>query len=687
MSELLFLIVRRCGLNGVWRTVVRCGITAALLLSIGLGCVSTPLSAPSVSPEIAGKAVGIGAVDALADLRAQVFSLPKTAFEDESQRDKLVAEVDAAIAKVKDGDYARTLGRLERAVEGGIKKWVAAPYQEKLLEANSIAIACVINASQTTVETAYGKLAGADGGNDSWVWKGVPYAKPPVGGLRWRAPQDPEPWQGVRHSTSKFPVATQPLMSAQWVPANRVVGSEDCLYVNIFRPKGEAKSLPVLVWIHGGANYFGGAAGYDASKMASECDMVVVVVQYRLGPFGWFVHPSMNVGGSAEDRSGNYGTLDTIQALRWVRENIAAFGGDPNNVTVGGQSAGGFNTMNILISPLAKGLFHRALVMSSGGGLIPLEEGIARTNAMIDKMLVMDGTCANAEEAAKYRASMSPEKLEAYLRGKSAEEVMRAAMNPRGTVDNVSPFIDGAVIPGKAIDVIASGDYNRVPIILGNTADELKPFLPAFGAAITTSKGRTWLDAFKVMSGTLKLDDVFGPEDKALYDACGKYPSLSWKATMVDSVARALREKQDGVYCYFFRWGEPGSGPEPLDFIYGAAHALDIPFFFGWERDPFNVGFFVEANRAGRVALQRTMMAYLANFARSGDPNGASLPQWKEWSNEPGGAKSIILDATFNEAKITMGDWEVTKQQVMAEIDALPLPPQGKAIIKMFVLF
>lgn len=670
-----------------WRLVFSCVIVAILLTFLGLSCVSTPVSAPSVSPEIASRAVGIGAVDALADLKTQVFSLPKTAFEDESQRDRLVAEIDAAIAKVKDGDYKGTLGKLEGAVKGSIRKWVPAPYQEKLLEASDIAIACVINASQTTIETAYGKLAGADGGNDSWVWKGVPYAKPPVGELRWRSPQDPEPWQGVRHSTNKFSVATQPLMSVQGVPANRVVGSEDCLYLNVFRPKGEAKDLPVLVWIHGGGNAYGGAEPYDASKMASQCNMVVVVIQYRLGPFGWFVHPTLNAGGSPEDRSGNYGTLDTIQALKWVKENIAAFGGDPNNVTVGGQSAGGFNTMNILISPLAKGLFHRALVMSAGGWLITLEEGIARTNAMIDKMLVADGTCNDAEEAAKYRASMSPEKLTAYLRGKSAEEVMRAAMSPRGTVDRVSPFIDGTVIPGKAIDVIASGNYNRVPIILGSTADELKLFMPLYGTAIKTSTGRTWADAFKVMSGTLKLDEVFGPEDKAIYDACGKYPSLSWKATMVDSVARALKEKQDGVYCYFFRWGEPGSGPEPLDFIYGAAHILDIPFFFGGERDPFNLGFFTEANRAGRVALQRTMMAYLANFARSGNPNGAGLPEWKQWSNEPGGPKSIIFDATFNEAKVTMGDWEVTKKQVMAEIDALPLPPQSKTVIKMFVFF
>jgi len=677
-------------MKAVWQRVSKyCVIViiAALIASFGLSCVSAPVSAPVVSPEIASKAVGIGAVDALSDLKTQLFSLPKTAFADEGQRDRLAAATDEVIDKVKDGNYGGAFTGLQKSVRSGVRKWVGAPYQEKLLEAIDIAVVCIYNASQTTVETAYGKLAGADGGNDSWVWKGVPYAKPPVGELRWKAPQEPEPWQGVRHSTSKFSVATQPLMSAQWVPANRVVGSEDCLYMNIFRPKGEAKGLPVLVWIHGGANFFGGAVGYDASKMASKCNMVVVVIQYRLGPFGWFVHPALNSEGSAEDRSGNYGTLDTIQALKWVQKNIAAFGGDPNNVTVGGQSAGGFNTMNILISPLAKGLFHRALVMSCGGSLISLEEGIARTNAMIDKMLVADGTCADAAAAAQYRAALSPEKLEAYLRGKSAEEVMRAAMNPRGTVDNVSPFIDGAVIPGKAIDVIAAGKHNHVPIILGSTADELKPFMPAFGAAIPTSRGRTWLDAFKVMSGALKLDEVFGPEDKALYDACGKYPSLSWKATMVDSVARALKEKQDGVYCYFFRWGEPGSGPEPLDFIYGAAHALDIPFFFGWERDPFNVGFFTEANRGGRAALQQAMMAYLANFARSGNPNGAGLPEWKQWSNEPGGAKSIIFDATFSEARIAMGDWEVTKQQVMAEIDALPLPPQGKNIIKMFVLF
>lgn len=659
------------------------GAILILLLSMAPACVSEP----KVSQDIVSKAVGIGAVDALHNLRMQLFSLPKTAFDDESRRDQLVADIDAVVARVGDGNYADALDKLGKGIRSGVRKWVAEPYRVKCLEAVDVAIASINNASQTTVETAYGKLAGADGGNDSWVWKGVPYAKPPVEELRWRAPQDPEPWRGVRHSTDKFSAATQPLMSEQWIPANRVIGSEDCLYLNVFRPKAQAKALPVFVWIHGGANFFGSAAKYDASRMASQCNMVVVVIQYRLGPFGWLVHPALTAGGSPEDRSGNYGTLDTIQALKWVKDNITAFGGDPSNIMVGGQSAGGFDTMNILISPLAKGLFHKALVMSAGGGLISLEEGVKRTNSMIEKMLVADGTCADAASAASYRAAMSDEKLQAYLRSKSTEEVMRAAMNPRGTVDNVSPFIDGVVIPGMAAETIAAGNYNRVPIILGSVADELKPFMPAFGTAIGTSTGRTWADAFKVISGALTLDEVFGAEDRALYDACGKYPSLSWKAMMVDSIARLLREKQDGVYCYFFRWGEPGSGPEPLDFIYGAAHALDIPFFFGWERDPFGVKFFTEANRAGRVALQKVMMSYLANFARSGDPNGAGLPRWEQWSNAPVGPKSIILDATFSEAKVTMGDWEVTKQQVMDEIEALPLPQQGKNVIKAFVLF
>jgi para-nitrobenzyl esterase len=542
-------------------------------------------------------------------------------------------------------------------------------------------------------QTLFGPVAGIDTGNNSWAWKGIPYAKPPVGDLRWKAPVDPDKWQTIRQSSENFSSAFQPVMSPNWIPGNKVVGSEDCLYLNVFRPRTDTRNLPVLVWIHGGANYFGEAGKYDGSILAGKQNMVVVIIQYRLGPLGFFTHPAINQGGSQEDKSGNYGTLDTIQAVKWVKNNIGAFGGDPNNITVGGQSAGGFNTLNIMISPLAKGTFSKAFVMSAGGSKISVEKGVARANALIDKLLVLDGTCADNSAAAAYHASMTDTQVAAYVRSKPGEMVQKAAMNSRGSVDAAGPVIDGYVLPGTASSIIAMGNYNKVPILIGSTEYEIKAFLPLYGAAIPTSSGKTWFNSFNVLGvipPPMTLSDVFASDtDKAFYEACGKYPSLSWKAFNVDSVARALRQNQDDIYCYWFKWNGIGADTPGFDFIYEAGHATDVPFFMGWSTDVFALKSFSVANQAGRLALQDAMMDYLGQFAATGNPNkqNSKLPAWEKWSNAADGPKSIVFNADLNKAIITMMNQEVIKADVLAQIDSLPLSPQMQGIIKNFIFF
>ncbi|MDH4366978.1 MAG: carboxylesterase family protein, partial [Dehalococcoidia bacterium] len=256
------------------------------------------------------------------------------------------------------------------------------------------------------VTTQYGKVRGGEAEGNTFVWKGIPYAQPPVNELRWKAPQDPEPWYGVLEAAEDPERCLQPAMSRTWHSLGYNVGSEDCLYLNIWRPQTEETDLPVYFWIHGGSNNFGGCADYDGAGIASRSNMVVVVIQYRLGPFGWFNHPAL-YDGDPEGDSGNFGTLDCIKALEWVRDNIAAFGGDPDNVSVAGESAGAHNTMSLVISPLASGLFHRAVSESGGMQIVSVEHGIGMANATIDNLLVADGTCANLAEAAAYRAGMS----------------------------------------------------------------------------------------------------------------------------------------------------------------------------------------------------------------------------------------------------------------------------------------
>ena len=243
-------------------------------------------------------------------------------------------------------------------------------------------------------KTDYGKLKGyVNEDKEVLVWKGVPYARPPVGELRWKAPQDPEPWHGVRDATLPAKKCTQLLTTKEWIRTGVVdpESSEDCLYVDIYRPERPTyhhERLPVYVWIHGGSNNFGSGRDYDGSVLAAQSDVVVVVVQYRLGPIGWFYHPAIQTGGAdILSDSGNFGTLDHAQALKWIQENIESFGGNPHNVTVTGESAGAHNTMNMVISPLGKRLFHQA--MSESGGMVTVTTASARLSAndYIEKLI------------------------------------------------------------------------------------------------------------------------------------------------------------------------------------------------------------------------------------------------------------------------------------------------------------
>jgi para-nitrobenzyl esterase len=526
---------------------------------------------------------------------------------------------------------------------------------------------------KSLVQTEYGKVIGTEAEGNTWVWKGIPYAQPPVDELRWKAPQDPEPWNGVLQAVEDPERCLQPATARTWHSLGYNVGSEDCLYLNIWRPQTEETGLPVYFWIHGGSNNFGGCADYDGAAIANRSNMVVVVIQYRLGPFGWFNHPAL-YDGDPEDDSGNFGTLDCIKALEWVRDNIAAFGGDPDNVTVAGESAGAHNTMSLVISPLASGLFHRAVSESGGMQIVSVEHGIGMTNATIDNLLVADGTCANLTDAAAYRAGMSDAEIEAYLRAKPGEDILNAQLV--GQEETHNAYADGYVIPGGFVETIESGDYNHVPIILGSNEYETKDFIPLFAPLLGKPNWSYVYDLFDPdfdPTHEWTMGEIFATvpvPDKVIYEACGYYGALNWKAHYVDEIARPLQEQQDDVYAYLFQWGGPGSGPEPFDFVFGAAHAMEIPFFWGADESLFGYSF-TEDNRPGREELQSDMMAYIANFAATGDPNGSGLYEWEEWSNDEGAAKCIQFGANYTEADISMMDWEITSADVADEVDDL----------------
>jgi para-nitrobenzyl esterase len=512
----------------------------------------------------------------------------------------------------------------------------------------------------TLVKTKYGKIEGYETANGALAWKSIPYAEPPMGDLRWKAPEKPNKWDGVRDGSVPCEPCTQLITGRDWIRTGTAEGSEDCLYLNIFRPTHKKKNLPVYVYIHGGSNNFGRAEHYDGSMLAVKGDLVVVVIQYRLGPLGWLTHPALRRG-DPEDDSGNFGTLDTIRALEWIKKNIKAFGGDPKKVTVTGESAGAHNVMNLVISPLAKKLFHRAMSQSGGMTTDTVEEGEAQAGGTIAALLAADGL-----------SGVPGGDVEAYLRGKTSHEIFEAYYALYGTLPTYDAYQDGHVLPGSVVATIRSGNYNKVPIILGANEYETKAFMPLYGPAF----GLPWWDLrYEVLDGdgSTTLDDVLPTDfDKTLYEVSGYYGGRNWRAKFVDERARALQDQQKHVFAYDFKWGGNsaiGSGPAPFDFIYAAGHAMEINFFFGADTSLWGYSFSPGKDFEGRMKLSEAMMEYLANFARTGKPKGHHLPKWKEWSNKAGKDKVIVFDADFDEPLIDMSDEEVTIEGVWAALD------------------
>ena len=460
----------------------------------------------------------------------------------------------------------------------------------------------------------------------------------------------------IRDATEPCSECTQQLTSRTWIRSDEIVGSEDCLYVDVYRPDTHHKDLPVYVFLHGGSNVFGSAKLYDGAALAQREKIIVVVVQYRLGPFGWLSHPAFRDDENELDASGNFGILDQIQALKWVKENIGAFGGNPRRVTVGGESAGARDTLTLLISPKASGLFRSAVVESGAppsSYFDTSDTGDPKTNQMIDWLLVDDGTVDDTGAAAAYRADMTNDEIEDYLRWKSAEEIMATHIAAGG---KVQPFLDGNVVPAEGFyATIESGKHNRVPLLVGTNRSEYKAYLRYYGAYIkflgVPSGDYSWADAYRVFDpGDLTLDDVLPtPADKDLYETVANLWTRIWRDGGADQPAAAFKDENDKnpVYSYVFQW-EGGGDPEKEAFrtLVGACHAQELPFFFGWDESLFGWGF-SEANRPGREGLQRAMMDYLGSFVWTGNPNltGPHRPEWPQWSNVVGEPKVIVFDA------------------------------------------
>ena len=505
--------------------------------------------------------------------------------------------------------------------------------------------------------TVQGPVIGYQDIHNTHAWLGIPFAQPPVDDLRWRAPQPAVSWQAPRQALNGGRSCKQfwGILGGEDGQEGEAIGSEDCLYLNLWAPKfapGEvpidAQRLPVMVWIHGGGNSIGTGNVYRGHHLAADQNTIVVSVNYRLGLFGWFNHPALrNTSQAAEDASGNYGTLDLIAALEWVQDNIGAFGGDPDNVTIFGESAGGRNVYALLGSPLAKGLFHKGIIQSGSNQTAPLaqavnysdapEPGMAMSsNEVLAKLLVADKSAANRNEAKSKLQTMNTAATSAYLRSKSADELLasaRSAVVGMGMYPMPQNIRDGHVLPKMPLLKLFEdpAQFNSVPLILGTNRDEQKTFMAQDPRLVSQ-----W---FGIIPRIKDLEQ---------YNLYASYFSDNWKALAVDEPARVLQAAQgEKVFAYRFDWDEsPSNILADLPSLLGAGHGLEINFVFGDFDDGFNLAMLQsEDNMPGREALSEAMMNYWGEFAHSGDPgtgrNGKQTA-WAAW--QPEGDKLMLLD-------------------------------------------
>jgi len=476
----------------------------------------------------------------------------------------------------------------------------------------SALVACVIALPASakdeapTVKISTGILRGADVGAVT-QYLGIPYAKPPVGDLRWRDPVVAPAWKGVRDATAFGASCYQdkPDLWGPFSPEFLELGpkiSEDCLYLNVWTPKGPHKKLPVFFWIHGGG--FGSGSTYIPiynGKNLADKGVVVVTINYRLGIFGFLAHPELTKESKLHS-SGNYGLLDMAEALKWVKKNIAAFGGDPNDITIGGQSAGAAAVNDLILSPAAKGLFQRAAAFSGSGGGFPI------------------ATLADAEKIGTDLAAKLHAKTAADLRAVSAERLMQATVvaPPKPGSKAMphivfAPNVDGSVLAGNPGDP-STPVVTNAPLLTGFTHEDMflsiEPVTPEGFEKKVREKYGSWADKFLAAYPHATVEQATKSDGDLARDRTAMNMTL-WAA------ARS-RNAGEAIYTYMFNHPYPLLNREK----YGTFHTADVPYIFGaLELSP------KKASQAD-WDVSRQIQSYLINFMKTGNLVGEGLIPW-----------------------------------------------------------
>lgn len=570
--------------------------------------------------------------------------------------------------KSKNKKIVKISGKKIVAVKKGTVKIIGYTKNKKdKKKKKSITIRVTVEAKpKLTRTTQKGNVKGIKiSSGKAMAWYGIPYAASTAGANRWRAPQPVAAWTDTRNAT----VQSQNAVTYSRTSAIGYTGTEDCLYVNVYRPYTSAKNLPVLVYLHGGSNTTG-TANLDFGDMAASMGVVIVSVSFRVGAFGYLSHPAL-MDGTLEENSGNFTLLDIHESLRWVRDEITAFGGNPGNVTLSGFSSGARNTLLCLISPMMKGLFHKAFIMSGGFTTSTPIDGQESVEKRLAELLVRRGTYATTDEALEYIKSSQMDDLKSLFEGLTTAEVAWLYKSPELKMEEFPhAFMDGVVLPSEGFGVIPEGQYNRVPIMLGSDATEFS----SFGLDGSLTSGGADLSA-------LSMTQMMELMEKGI-----QYGSMLQSHFYIENTANLFYQDTGhmDLYAYRLKWGTTASVSDGFYSKYvGSYHGQSRDFLLGTYKHrlkDYSPDAVSSKNKAGRVALTEQMRSYLKNFMVKGNPNGASLPLWTTWNSIPGIDKIMHLDAKLKKVSSAMSTEMYDVNTIFSDLTRYTTEEEYKAL-------
>ena len=529
---------------------------------------------------------------------------------------------------------------------------------------STLLFSIILSAADTEIKTSSGVSSGYV---NSGVlnWDDIPYAKPPIANLRWKAPREITNSNNILLPKDGNFCVQRPSGMGGSEGEGYFSGTEDCLYLDIKAPKNPSeKHLPVMFWIHGGGNTSGLKDVYDFSKMVKRHDVIVVSINYRLGPFGWFTHPAIQGLQSGLDKTSNFGTLDIIEALKWVQSNISLFGGDPNNVTIFGESAGGHNVFSLLVSKEAKGLFHKAISQSGYTTTIQTDlafkqDGYSSTSNyasfnIVDKVLQKNAVKIN-------QSSLDQKELRKILLDLSAKDFFSHYAKRPSYEDIPLMTADGVVIPVMGLrKALASKEHlNIVPTIAGSNRDEVKLWLGSAEYFVDLK--------FSPIGKLLGIPKVFLKDEDA-FEIFNRYRSSAWKLRGVDGPLRSMKEAGNEIlFAYRYDWDDHRRFVVG-DFkkLIGAAHATEIPLLTGNNKLVGDYGFLIYPRGPSKRFTSKNMMKFWANFAREGTPGKSTNSiKWNAY-NDPDKSNFIILD---NRANLNMSSDMISFKSLVGDLD------------------